>query len=420
MTTKKAIDSIRSRLDKIALKGKDNYLEYSNYFKELSVNGNYDNLLQCLSIYYLVDVDKVIINLNTFKKNSWKNILIKTDSSINKKIKKLYDSKKVYQTGFDIWSSDPNSLTIVLSDPLSSTFSSTNLSKGISFNHVNTATQSYINMNILNNRIYKLDIQNTIWDNSSKEIRTLSATFSPGNNYSPGTYSNVRLQYNGGTYWSAPTGQEWEYPTAEIVVGTGGTVSSVTLKQRGVLIPDTTTRFGVQTGTQSYKLGTASGTGFSIGIATIDTLNKAPSNINNLQSLIGSTQSDGFLPYSSYRTEMSLDYSSQFLVTTYERARYDELGNKIGDYKILNYKLELSKDNYLGQIIEAGIYNDESKYLLKNREFARITKTRKTFLEVVKFGATQSTIIVDQDDLRLSEDNNLYNRYVIAINLLLS
>jgi hypothetical protein len=312
MTTKKAIDSIHSKLDKIALKGKDNYLEYSNYFKDLSSNGNYDNLLQCLYIYYSVDIEKPIININTFRKNTWKDVLFKTDSNINKKIKKLYDGKKVYQTGFDIWSSDPKLLTIVLSNPLSTTFSTTGLSNGISFNNVNTATQSYINMNILNDRIYKLDIQKSIW----------------------------------------------------------GTASSLS------------------------------------------------SNIINLQSLIGSTQSGGFLQYSSYKTEIAIDHSAQFLVTTYERAKYDELGDKTGQYRILNYKLELTKDNYLGQIIEEGIYTDESKYLLKNREYARITKTRKTFLEVIKVGS--NPVIVDQDDLRLSEDNNLYNRYVIAINLLLS
>lgn len=316
MTTKKAIDSIHTRLDKIALKGKDNYLEYSNYFKELSANGNYDNLLQCLYVYYLVDIEKPIISINNFRKDTWKSILFKTDSSLNKKIKKLYDNKKVYQTGFDIWSSDPNSLTIVLSNPLSTTFSTTNLSKGISFNHVNTATQSYINMNILNDRIYKLDIQKAIWGTSSV--------------------------------------------------------------------------------TNTYL----------------------PSQINTLQNLIGATQSGGFLQYSSYKTEMALDHSAQFLITTHERARYDELGNKTGEYRILNYKLELSKDNYLGQIIEEGIYTDESKYLLKNREYARITKTRKTFLEVIKVGS--NPVIIDQDDLRLSEDNNLYNRYAIAINLLLS
>ena len=106
---------------------------------------------------------------------------------------------------------------------------------------------------------------------ASQAINTLTATFSPGTGYTPGIYPNVRLVWSSGTFWQPPTSQTWEYPTAEIVVGPGGTVSSVTLKFRGVLIPDTTTRFTAQTGTQSYQLGAASGSGFSIGIATIAT-----------------------------------------------------------------------------------------------------------------------------------------------------
>lgn len=106
---------------------------------------------------------------------------------------------------------------------------------------------------------------------ASTGIKTLSATFSSGTGYTPGTYSNVRLYWTSGTFWTAPSNSTNDYPTAEIVVGVGGTVSSVTLQNRGVLIPDTTTRFTVQTGTQSYQLGTASGTGFEIGIGTIAT-----------------------------------------------------------------------------------------------------------------------------------------------------
>jgi hypothetical protein len=181
-STTKRIESIHSRIDKIALKGKDNYLEFSNYFNDLSTSGDYDNLLQCLYIYYNVDIEKVQ-SFDSLKRNSWKQILFSTNDLISTKIKKLYDKKLVYQTGFDI-----------------------------------------------------------------------------------------------------------------------------------------------------------------------------------------------------YR----------------------------------------SNDNYLlGQIVEEGIYNDETKYLIKNKEYARITKTRKTFLVVKKTGATYSTII-NQDNLQLSEENNLYNRYVEAVNLLLS
>jgi hypothetical protein len=291
-TNKKRIESIRSRLDKIALKGKDNYLEFSNYFNDLSKTGDYDNLLQCLYIHYSVKVDD-IKNYESFKKNVWKEILFKTDSNINKRIKKLYDKKLVYQTGFDIYSSDTNLSTITLSNPLSSTYSTTNLSKGISLTYSNKV----ISLNRTNGNIYDVMISKAVWSTTSN----------------------------------------------------------------------------------------------------------TPTNVQEFQRIIGLTQS-------TYKTEIPTTHDTQWLITTYE---------KLG-YKVLNYKLNVNTTNkYLGQIIEEGVYTDEYKYLIKNREYAKITKTRKTFLEVTKFGATQS-VIIDQDDLKLSEDNNLYNRYVIAVNLLLS
>jgi hypothetical protein len=291
-TNTRRIESIRSRLDKIALKGKDNYLEFSNYFNDLSNSGDYDNLLQCLYIHYSAKVDD-IKNYESFKKGVWKEVLFKTDSNMNKRIKKLYDKKLVYQTGFDIYSSDTNLSTITLSNPLSSTYSTTNLSKGISITYSNKV----ISLNRTNNRIYDVIISKAIW----------------------ATASNI------------------------------------------------------------------------------------PTKVQEFQRIIGLTQS-------TYKTEIPTTHDTQWLITTYEKP----------SYKVLNYKLNVNKtNNYLGQIIEDGIYTDEYKYLIKNREYARITKTRKTFLEVKKFGATQS-VIVDQDNLQLSEDNNLYNRYVIAVNLLLS
>lgn len=288
----KRIESIHSKLDKIALKGKDNYLEFSNYFNDLSKVGDYDNLLQCLYIYYTVDVDE-IKNYETFKKGAWKSILFKTDSNINKRIKKLYDKKLVYQTGFEIYSSDINFSTISLSNPLSSSYSTTNFTKGISITYSN----KIINLNIINNRIYDVILSKAIW----------------------GTASNI------------------------------------------------------------------------------------PKNVQEFQTIIGVTQS-------TYKVEIPTTHDTQWLITTYEKSPYKEL----------KYKLNINTTNkYLGKIVEEGIFTDEYKYLMKNREYARITKTRKTFLEVTKFGATQS-IIINQDDLKLSEDNNLYNRYVLAVNLLVS
>lgn len=291
-STTKRIESIHSRIDKIALKGKDNYLEFSNYFNDLSTSGDYDNLLQCLYVHYSAKVDN-IKSFESFKKSVWKTILFKTDSNMNKRIKKLYDKKLVYQTGFDIYSSDTNLSTITLSNPLSSTYSTTNLSKGISVTYSNKV----ISLNRTNNHIYDVIISKAVW----------------------ATASNI------------------------------------------------------------------------------------PTKFQEFQKIIG-------LTHSTYKTEIPTTHDTQWLITTYEKS----------GYKVLNYKLNVNKTNkYLGQIIEEGIYTDEYKYLIKNREYARITKTRKTFLEVKKFGITQS-VIINQDDLKLSEDNNLYNRYVLAVNLLLS
>jgi hypothetical protein len=57
-------------------------------------------------------------------------------------------------------------------------------------------------------------------------------TFSSGNGYTPGTYSGVRLNYSSGSQILEFAQVEY-YPLATIVVGTGGTISSVTLETSG-------------------------------------------------------------------------------------------------------------------------------------------------------------------------------------------
>lgn len=69
----------------------------------------------------------------------------------------------------------------------------------------------------------------------------------------------------------------------------------------------------------------------------------------------------------------------------------------------------------LGEIKEVGSYTDESRFLLKNKEYAKITKTRRDFVEVYR---NDEFILFDDDDMYKTEDQNLYNRYVDALNLL--
>lgn len=288
MISRKQIDSIFRKIDKIALKGKDSFLEYYTLVDDLSKSGDYDNLLQCLYTHYEIDINK-LPTVDSVKKNTWNKILLMTQSLMSKRIKKLYDSKQVYQTGYDIWSSDPNFISIDLSNPLTATYSAATASAGITI----TRSNNTLNLNITNNNIYDITLYKTTWTDGQ------------------------------------------------------------------------------------------------------------PSDLNKFQVITGITQS-------TYKLEIPTTQDTEWLISTKERP----------NYKVLNYSLLVSTNKYLGKIIEDGIYTDETKYYIKNREYARITKTRKTFLEVIKVGATQSVFITD-DNLKLSEDNNLYNRYIKAVNLLL-
>lgn len=73
----------------------------------------------------------------------------------------------------------------------------------------------------------------------------------------------------------------------------------------------------------------------------------------------------------------------------------------------------------LGQIIEKEILNEDSEYYLKNRQYARIMGAIRTHLEVIR-ESDSSKILIDEEDLSISEENNLLNRYKAAIDYLLS
>lgn len=103
--TRKKIDSIYSRIDKLALKGITHQNEYYVLVDDLSYNGNYDYLLQCLYIYYNIDIRK-IDSIQDIKTKTWKPIIAKTVPNLNKKIKKMYDTKGVYQTAINIYRDD--------------------------------------------------------------------------------------------------------------------------------------------------------------------------------------------------------------------------------------------------------------------------------------------------------------------------
>lgn len=109
----------------------------------------------------------------------------------------------------------------------------------------------------------------------------------------------------------------------------------------------------------------------------------------------------------TYVTNIPTSPSREYLISTEERP----------DYKFLNYKVEVMKDSLIGYIFEGETYTQDAKYFIQNKQYANIIGARKTYLTAYKVGSTQSYLIVT-DSPSLSEQQNLLNRYKIAIDIL--
>lgn len=174
---KKKIQKIFNQIDKLAVKGKEQVYSYYKLIDDLINKGDYNYFEICLFYSYNIDI-KDYSNILEVKKKTWDEILFQTNSSISKKIKKVLDTKGVYQMGFDIYNDSANNLNISVSSPLSSTYSTTSSSQVVSLSR--TGNNIYIDTN--DNNIYNIDIYYSQWegnkpvDNTIKLLQTISPT----------------------------------------------------------------------------------------------------------------------------------------------------------------------------------------------------------------------------------------------------
>lgn len=146
---------------------------------------------------------------------------------------------------------------------------------------------------------------------------------------------------------------------------------------------------------------------YNIGISAVDWSNDVPRFVKPLQSL---TSGSNYFTQSSYPTQIPLTHGGTYLIDVEKR----------DDYGKFSYRLEIERDDTIGTITEVSIDNYlESNYYYKNKQLAEILGYKKTFLEVKKVGQTDVLTIMHNDP-EVSEEMNLYQRYVIAIDYLLS
>jgi hypothetical protein len=297
---KKKIEKIFNKIDKLATKGKDQIQEYYKLIDELIDKGEYSYLEQCLSKFYEIEASS-FSNVVDIKTKTWNDILFLTNTSFSKKLKKLYDSKNVYQISFDIHSDSASIVGLTVSLPLSITYSTTSSTQSV----IPSKNGNYVYLNTNDEGVYKLDIFRAEWDMVD------------------GTYQPI------------------------------------------------------------------------------------PRSLTPLQTI------EVFATQSLYQTEIPLSHGREYLVKSYSRK---SLPNT---FVRLNYKLTIIKDSLIGKIVEIDTFTQKGEYFLQNKEFAKVMGNRTTYLEAMKTGATQSYIITSES-LSLSEEQNLINRYKIAVEYLLS
>lgn len=288
---RRKLQKIYNKVDSIALKGRDNFIEYYKFIDEIVEKGDYGAFEQSLYYYYAID----ITNLNSIedvKKKTWDDVLFQTKSSFLKKLKKIYDKKQVYQNSFDIFSTNPNVAQLDLIGPyqidqITKSYSPTSSLPGI---EVETSGEQVI-LNIVEPNIYSVSIFKANWSDG------------------------------------VPNSQQF------------------------------------------------------------------------IQRINISTQS------SIYTTEIQTLVPGEYLIQTEERP----------NYKFLGYNLTITKDSFLGQIKEIDTYSEEAKYLLEDKQYAALIGARVIYLEVIK--GTSSTI-VDVINPQISQEQNLLNRYSLAIDIL--
>lgn len=95
--TRVEIEKIFSKIDKIAKKGNDSYLEYYILVDNLIKQSKYYYFIECLQVKY--EYDATYQDIQTIKKQSWKDILFRTNTNIQDFKKKLFKSKGIYQQG---------------------------------------------------------------------------------------------------------------------------------------------------------------------------------------------------------------------------------------------------------------------------------------------------------------------------------
>ena len=392
----KKLAKIYLRIEKLSSKGKNNYLEFFKLVDELVEKGDYSAFEQCLFYYYGLDIIDAS-SIDSIKKSTWDEICFQTNTPFLVKLKKIYDQKKVYQVSYDIFSSDNDKIQLVLSSPLSSTFSNTGITQSFSIFRVDDA----IYMNVLNPSLYSVSLDRSVWATES------------------GVYQPLRneeiQQFYVGTY------SGFKSPTQSISLDIPSNVVReyfISTEEKQNLVTSYTYSGSFLSSTYSQATGTAKWPIIDESTAYYLEISKSPTFSIIEQKLKIGTHSNMNLSISGLTASYLLENLSPNYTYHYRMNFYR------GYNRILNYRFALLRDTLLGRIKEVDILTPDAEYYQRNSEFAKIQGARKSYLEVYKRDDTSLTgfsttpLILAYDNLSYTEDQNLLIRYSQACDYL--
>ena len=155
---KKKIQKIFNQIDKLASKGREYVHEYHKLIDDLIEKGEYNYFELTLFYSYSLDI-KDYQNLIDVKNKTWNEILFQTNSPVSKKIKRVFETKQVYQMGFDVFSDSLSSVQFNISEPLSSNYLTTSSTQSFTLSLV--SNNVYISSN---DNITKYEISRCKWE----------------------------------------------------------------------------------------------------------------------------------------------------------------------------------------------------------------------------------------------------------------
>lgn len=433
------IKKIYITINRLALGGRNFALDYRILVDEIIEKKDYSYLGQVLLIYYDIDI-RSYRNINEVKELTWNEICFKTSTPLQQKLKTLHKANNVFQNGFDFYSDDPKYLVMTYSGPLSSTYSVLATQSQISFTYSND-----IYINIQNPNVYNVKFQRINWINRDGVRSPLDLydhhTIASGT-YSYLTQSTYKTTIpidHGSDYLVTTTARDpyekqiysfnlskenyigkieevdvwmdspepyYQYVTLTYSQPLSSTYSVIATQSQVGFSYDVENNLTVYLDNPYGASGSTEPYVYELEFNLVKWKNGVPTNLNYNRKINSSTQS--YLTSPAYIIELPVnpfsDTGTQFIITSKAK--------NVGKTASINqfYSLDFQTNNY-EQV------QDSPFYFYRSPEVATKLGYKRTFLKATKNGSITSQLFFSINTL-ISEELNLYNRYVNAINYL--